>query len=344
MARRAFIVGTLWTTLLLGCTGPDVGEPGDGTTAVSGSALTYVDSLERAHCERLFECPRPTQAELGERMMAGTVEQCILNQQASRQTEPDRKALIEGIRSGELTLNRLAAEACLSALSSCELASTNVGGDTQSLYCRLALKGRALPGESCQTDLQCEGDSYCGGGCPGTCQPRHALGQECESDNQCAGLEQLVTCQAASLRAAPVCVALPMGSVAQEGEACVPWEFGAGNVVPCARGLWCSVVDFESAAGICTAAILPGGDCEHDQDVCSGTGLCGEGRCTDEGPRGPGEDCDAWPHLCDVRQGLACENGTCRSLAHGDETTLGCEGSGCSGDYCGGVDLVSEPE
>jgi hypothetical protein len=343
MTKPVLVLGTLWVTLLLGCTGSEVGEPGDGSTAVTGSALTYVDSLERAHCERLFECPRSTEAEVTERMMAGSVEQCVLNQQALRQTEPDRKAMVDGIASGELTLNRMAADECLSAIGSCELASTNVSHETQTLYCRLALKGQTLTGQSCQNDLQCAGDSYCAGGCPGTCQPRRALGEVCASDNECAGVEQLVSCQAETFDAVPVCVAFSVEFAAREGEACVPWEYAGSKLVPCARGLWCRLYELNSSTGVCAPAIMPGGPCEHEHDVCSGTEICGKGQCTEQEPRSQGQSCDMWPNLCDIKKGLVCWEGTCQPMVSSSPSELGCDGGDCSGAYCGPVDLISEP-
>lgn len=344
MTKPVLALGTWWVLLLLGCTHTEVGEPGDGSTAVTGSALAYVDSLERAHCERLFACPRSTQAEVRERMLAGSVEECVLNQRARRETEPERKAMVEGIQSGELSLNRLAAGECLSTVRSCELASTSLAHRTQTLYCRLALKGTTLTGQSCQNDLQCAGDSYCAGGCPGTCQPRKSQGEVCGSDNECAGVEQLVSCQAESFDAVPVCVAREVGQAAGEGEACVPWDSTESSLVPCAYGLWCRLHDWDSTKGTCASAIMSGERCEHEQDVCSGIGICGTGKCTEQAPRSEGESCGAWPHFCDTRQGLSCVRGICESFPPASPREHDCDSGDCGGNYCGPVDLVSEAE
>lgn len=76
--------------------------------------------------------------------------------------------------------------ACIAYING--LDCTNFGFDEPN-PCDDIFEGQLLEGEDCETDAQCEGDSFCddsGGTACGTCQPRVPNGGDCISDDECS--------------------------------------------------------------------------------------------------------------------------------------------------------------
>lgn len=255
-----------------------------------GSYEDFRNQLVDSSCTRARRCGH---AGRGERQSCGTDDVLtLLHDSATDRAGADALDLPASIAEGRLGYDPVNAQRCLDAVSSapCDAA---LAARSEGLVCDVVVRPRAAMGETCRSDLECEGGvcvhapscagtcvpyaSYgaaCGtpdlantcdptvAWCDGTCRPKRGKGQPCGSDVECV--------------IGAVCIA---GRCADP----VTLDDGAmcGNGDPCRSGRYC-----DPATRLCNKQLQRGLACAsatacQDGLVCRGLDGDTQGTCTD---------------------------------------------------------------
>jgi hypothetical protein len=304
--------------LVAGACGDD--KKGGGSITVDTVALEY----GKAFCEQMIKCASPANEDMA--LLAlfaqGAPEECA--EFASRIVP---KHFTEDIAANRVVMDGAKLRQCFD-----QVADT-CGSDPTSLpVCREALVGQVATGGACIDDMVCAGDAFCkrdgDWNCPGTCQPRVAIGQPCTDYQACSQLGGAAECDYGN----DVCKATPAPVAAGTGEEC-GWVLVEGSYTEytCPSGQTCTW-DGETTS-VCAPIIPSGGSCEGIGDCAFGT------VCQDQGD-GPkcqpvalvstaGAACNEEEEptqpiaACNRLLGLYCKGGTCAS-------TDGKVGSACN--------------
>ena len=137
----------------------------------------------------------------------------------------------EAIANGTMSYDGAQVAACIAAIEAQGCATVN---SRTPAACDRVLIGEVMPGAACSVNEQCAGDAYCMNttACPGTCQPRGAVGTTCTTDEACqSGMK---------------CTS---GSCAVPGADGAPCRGPAGN--ECAGGLICTGAEGMTTPGTC---------------------------------------------------------------------------------------------
>ena len=210
-----------------------------------------------------------------------------------------------------------------------------LGPDVLPEACGRMLRGTVADGGGCRQNEECQGGvwaSWCDrtSDCPGTCQPRPDLGEECTF---------AVGCRGALLCEETVCVEGTEGAACRVDEGCDwPLQCRDGScAAPPRRGELCHYslgcdVGLYCVSGTCSAPFGPGERCDAELPCVDGLRCVGS-RCIPIVM--PGEACGediACP------RSYTCEVGHCTRLPIAgetcDERTLPCVEGRCDGGVC----------
>lgn len=214
------------------------------------------------------------------------------------------------------------------ALTSCDL-----GGALPE--CSDVLRGAREAGEPCANDIVCAPGLRCDdevgpddNACQGTCAPRKAVGEPCDSTDECSQANpRPVACVYTGFEG--FCAVYSPRADAGEGEQCGFIPAGDNfEQVSCARDFYCHVEydgESEDPPGECRRLASVGQPCEDEGVGCNG-GICIQGTCTAyQIGNAPGAPCDPTQfQICNPLAGLLCIDGVCVASA-------GREGEVCNG-------------
>ena len=149
---------------------------------------------------------------------------------------------------------------------------------------------------TCASDADCVSSDYCGGGLPGTCLPKQALGQSCSANNQCAS------------------------AFCTDGVCCTSACNGGG----------CDRCNLAGSVGTCTIASSGfAGNPSCSPYVCNGTSAACPTSCTSDSNCISTDYCSNGQCVQKVQQGQACSsNAQCQ--------TGFCVDGVCCNSACGG--------
>jgi hypothetical protein len=269
----------------------------------------------------------------------------------------------QAIADGTMSYDGGHVDACIAAI---EAQGCDVINSRTPSACDAVLIGELSPGDACSINEQCEGDAYCmnDASCPGTCQPRGAVGTACTTDEACqSGMKCMnESCGVPAGENAPcggpggidcggglICV----GSGAEPGNCRTPATVqsgalhGACNVQMtqlCQPGLSCVVASATSMT--CEmGGIAIGADCQlavpdmcADGAFCDGTNIAtGDLTGTCAALPTSGMACASVVFGGSCAAGLHCDSGTCRETheAGGACTSGGdCYSANCVSGSC----------
>jgi len=175
------------------------------------------------------------------------------------------------VADGKVKYDAAKAAECLNQLATFCLAA-GPGPDA----CEATLTGLVAAGGSCDDDVFCAGDARCDmdsvdGDCPGVCKTLVAIGESCESWDDCSSAAGSAQCDFTTKK----CVASTPATkeTAAVGEPCGWFGTSEGTrEVTCTNGLVCIYDEVES---VCTAVLAKGADCSRD-GVCELGTVCSQ--------------------------------------------------------------------
>jgi hypothetical protein len=292
------------------CGGDGDGGGGDGN-AKEVAAADFPEQVATVLCEAFAECAKP----LFDAFLAGD---CVT--ELTRDFEDDMGDLERLIADDRVAYDGVQGAACVDALraAGCDA----LRGDSLAV-CDDALDGTVAAGGACNSDAECQGDSYCKqeAQCPGTCSALVAVGDDC-LDSVCvdgAFCDDEATCQpapgagqacdelAAQCEFGQLCVGdnamtgvsgtcktIDAVFAGDEGEACDP---EADQL--CKEGLSCAVLALDMQSGVTFACTKP----VASRTACK---LAVPQQC----PR---------DEYCDVGTDVGSFEGSCRALPQADQ-------------------------
>jgi len=365
VARSAKVViwAAVWAGALPGCGGDAAADRDDGAGsgaggAFAGDSVALEELAELAPaplCAYYDRCYGPLISYLGGPDCVATFR--------SELAEGSLTFMAAGVTAGRLAYDGVQAAECLRALSSLECSTVT----SEIVPCAEMLHGLVTAGNACSLTEECAEGLFCAldTACPGTCQPRAAIGGPCLAHEDCA---EGLACDFS----AQLCVAAtPEGGICSTGDS---------GEAPCVAGTFC-----DAATGTCTgsAGLYDGAEgeacgyevtqfCGRDLFCVAdpGVSLAEGGHCTSTG-FGAGAACRAsTPEACpegsycaipddatdgtcqplpgegapctvdeSCARGLACVTDTCRARAH---LGAACAGHGqCFSHHCAGGACVA---
>lgn len=323
------------------------GDAPDGQeTQSSYTFVSLCDGLARTCC-KIDQCIVP-----------GQVPPDCFEQTRTLCEDTVRGPLLTHLDGGELAFHDDAANACYAAFEavSCDDLGSLTGAPPAE--CSAGFTGTIAEGASCAFDAVCAAGLFCkpggDGTCPGTCQPRKALGAACNEDDALCAKDLLCARQQSGQDG--VCVAAKVAL----GEACLSYaqcpegtaycskatgkcETRRGGGEPCPEKSECMFADGLVCAGeagqeTCQAAPGEGAACNGS---CADGFICGFDKKVCAKQPALGEPCIDPITGCGAFNGLQCDPATQRCVAWlalgavcgGPNGLSRCLGSYCDGDF-----------
>jgi len=300
-----------------------------GTAGAAGAETwtvrKFIDAQWAALCHVLFQCTGDSDEAGGFRALYGPEARCVELVTQGPNGYTGVADLIQTVDEGRAILMPEHIPACLEALARCDYFVNEQPSDEA---CRRVFAGTKQTGETCYREEECAGGGQCHvvDTCPGICEPRRAIGEECGYYlGDCDESDGLVGCFSQEDFMGPsTCHAVTVLPPPGEGEPCWTYFSADHDFAPCAEGMWCQGDGYktgglEPQVGICRGGPIPGGaPCLYDEDICEEGYLCDGVVCTPFAMVGDGEPCGA-TRFCDIFEGLDCVEGYCQRVGDGTE-------------------------
>lgn len=285
----------------------------------------FVDAKWAAFCHTAFHCTVVESDNLYfARSLYGTEARCLELVTRSPNGYEGVADLIETVDEGRAILMPEHVPACLEALARCDYYVNSHPADAA---CRRVFEGTTQTGEACNRHEECAVGGQCHviDACPGTCEPRPTIGEECGLRvGNCDDSDGLVSCFNSDDFISPMtCDAVTILPPAGEGEPCMVGIREDRTFQSCAEGLWCQGDGYyeglDPRIGICRGSPIPGGDpCDNDEDVCEEGYGCDTEVCRPFVIVGDGAPCGEIG-FCDFLERLECVAGYCQKVGDGTE-------------------------